>query len=70
MGGDRVQRDTTATLAITFIAKNSTADLPDEGVCPTAGVAPVAFFAAARYPGGFVAVQRFPETGFYCVTVP
>ena len=70
MGGDRVHGGTTATLEITFIAKGSTSGLPDEGVCPTAGVAPVAFFAGVHYPGGFVAVHRFPETGFYCVTVP
>jgi len=70
MGGDRERRETTATLEITFSAKDSTADLPDEGVCPTAGVAPVAFVAGVRYPGGLVIGQRFPETGFYCVAVP
>ncbi|OGO39817.1 MAG: hypothetical protein A2Z03_03255 [Chloroflexi bacterium RBG_16_56_8] len=70
MGGDRVHDGTSASLAITFIAKNSTADLPDEEVCPTAGVAPVAFYAGARYPGGYIASQRFPAQGFYCVTVP
>ena len=69
MGGDRVHGGTSATLAITFIAKNSTADLPNEGACETAGVAPVAFYALARYPG-FVASQRFPAEGFYCVKVP
>ncbi len=70
MGGDRVLGNTTAALEITFIAKDSTAGLPDEGVCPTGGVAPVAFVAGVRYPGGFIATQRFPETGFYCVAVP
>ncbi|HEX2697207.1 MAG TPA: hypothetical protein VHM28_05820 [Anaerolineales bacterium] len=70
MGGDRAHDSTSATLEITFVAKNSTADLPDEGVCPTAGVAPVAFFAGVRYPGGVIVAQRFPETGFYCITVP
>ncbi len=69
MGGDRVLNGTTATLEITFFAKNSTANLPNEGACPTAGVAPVAFVAGVHYPGGFVAAQRFPESGFYCVTV-
>jgi len=70
MGGDRVSRNTSATLEITFIAKGSTTALPDEGVCPTAGVAPVAFVAGVRYAGGFVTAQRFPEAGFYCVAVP
>lgn len=70
MGGDRSRGGTTATLAITFIGKNSTADLPNEGACPTGGVAPVAFVAGVRYPNGYVASQRFPESGFYCVTVP
>jgi len=70
MGGDRVSNNTTATLTITFIAKNSTAGLPDEHVCPTGGVAPVAVVAGARFPDGFTARQRFPAAGFFCVTVP
>lgn len=69
-GGDRVHGSTTATLEITFIAKQSTADLPNEGACPTGGVAPVAVVAGVRYPGGYVASQRFPATGFFCVAVP
>ncbi len=71
MGGDLDSRSTTATLTITFVAKNSTVGLPDEGVCPAGGgLAPVAFVAGVRYPGGLVAAQRFPATGFYCVLVP
>jgi hypothetical protein len=70
MGGDRVSNNTTATLTITFVAKGSTLGLPDEGVCPTGGVAPVAVVAGARFPGGFTARQRFPANGFFCVTVP
>jgi hypothetical protein len=71
MGGDRVQGNTTATLEITFVAEGSTGDLPDEGVCPAGGgLAPVAFVAGAHFAGGFVAFQRFPAEGFYCVAVP
>jgi hypothetical protein len=70
MGGDRVLGNTSATLEITFIAKGSTADFPNEGACPTSGVAPVAFVAGVRYPNGLVVPQRFPTTGFYCVSVP
>ncbi len=70
MGGDRSRGGTAATLEITFIAKGSTADFPNEGACPTSGVAPVAFVAGVRYPNGYLASQRFPESGFYCVTVP
>ncbi|GEM_PF-781723 len=70
MGGDRVQNSTSATLKITFVAKGTTADFPNEGACPTGGVAPVAFVAGVRYAGGAVVSQRFPATGYYCVTVP
>lgn len=70
MGGDRAMNGTTATLAVTFVAKNSTADLPNEGACPTAGVAPVAVVAGVRHAGGFVTAQRYPQSGFFCVTVP
>lgn len=70
MGGDRVQNNEHATLKITFVAKGSTTDFPNEGACPTGGVAPIAFVAGVRYPGGAVVSQRFPATGFYCVTVP
>ena len=71
MGGDRVHGGTSATLAITYVAKNSTADLPDEGVCETAGFAAVAAYVGVRYQGsGYIATQRFPAEGFYCVKVP
>lgn len=69
-GGDRVQGGTTATLEVTFVAKASTADFPNEGACPTGGVAPVAVVAGVRYPGGYVVQQRFPVSGFFCVAVP
>jgi hypothetical protein len=69
-GGDRVHANTTATLEVTFVAKESTADFPNEGACPTGGVAPVAVVAGVRYPGGLVVSQRFPESGFFCVAVP
>ncbi len=75
MGGDRAMGGTAATLTITLVAKNSTADLQDEGVVcenglpSTGGVDPVAFVAGVRYPGGLVVSQRFPESGFYCISV-
>ncbi len=70
MGGDRVLNNTSATLEITFIAKNPTAGLPDEGVCPGGGgLAPVNVKAGVRYPGGFVAGAVFPPDGFFCVEV-
>jgi hypothetical protein len=69
-GGDRSHGGTSATLEITFTAKESTADFPNEGACPTGGVAPVAVVAGVRYPGGYVVQQRFPESGFFCVAVP
>ncbi len=75
MGGDRTMGGTTATLTITLVAKNSTAGLPAEGVVcengvpSTGGVAPVAFMAGVRYPGGLVVSQRFPANGFYCISV-
>lgn len=70
MGGDRVSNGTSADLEIHFIAKNSSAGLPDEGVCPGgAGFAAVAVVAGVRYPGGVVFAQRFPEAGFFCVKV-
>jgi hypothetical protein len=69
VGGDRVLADSSATLEITFLAKGSTLDFPDEGVCSPGGMAPVAVAAGVRYPGGYVVSQRFPESGFFCVTV-
>ncbi len=51
-GGDHAGAGTTATLQITFEAKSSTANFPG-------GVAPVYAVAGARFPGGFVASQRF-----------
>ncbi len=70
MGGDRVLRNTTATLEITFVAKNPTAGLPDEGVCPGGGgQAAVNVAAGARFAGGVLVAQRFPQAGFFCVTV-
>jgi hypothetical protein len=68
-GGDRVGSGTSATLAIPFIAKEATAEFPSQGACPTGGVAAVAVVAGAHYPGGFVATQRFPASGWFCVAV-
>ncbi len=50
--GDHSGTGTTATLSVTFTAKDSTAQLPG-------GVAPVAVVAGAHFKGGFVATQRF-----------
>ncbi len=75
MGGDRSVGGTTATLTITLVAKNVTAGLPAEGVVcengvpSSGGVAPVAFMAGARFQNGLVVPQRFPASGFYCITV-
>jgi hypothetical protein len=52
-GGDRAGRDTSATLEITFKAKNSTAAFPG------GGVAPVHVVVGVRYPGGYVATQEY-----------
>ena len=51
-GGDRVGRNTSALLKVTFKAKSSTAKMPG-------GVAPVAVVVGVRYGGGTVVVQRF-----------
>ena len=51
-GGDRAGGGTSATLEVTFQAKSSTAPMPD-------GVAPVYVVVGVRYPGGYVAVQRY-----------
>jgi hypothetical protein len=51
-GGDRAGRGTSATLQITFLAKSSTAAMPD-------GVAPVFAVVGVRYGGGYVAVERY-----------
>jgi hypothetical protein len=58
-GGSRAGSGTFATLELTFQAKSSTARMTD-------GVAPVYVVVGVRYPGGFVATERF---AFY-VTVP
>ncbi len=70
MGGDRVLNNHAATLAVTFIAKNPSAGLPDEGVCPGgAGYAAVNVAVGVRYAGGLVFAQRYPTEGFFCVQV-
>ncbi len=51
-GGDRVGRDTSATLEVTFKAKSSTTTFPD-------GVAPVHVVVGVRYGGGYVATQEY-----------
>lgn len=58
-GGSRVGSGTSATLAITFKAKSSTARM--EG-----GVAPVFVVVGVRYGGGYVAVQEY----LFMVAVP
>ena len=51
-GGDRVGRNTSALLKVTFKAKSSTAKMPG-------GTVPVAVVVGVRYGGGTVVVQRF-----------
>ena len=58
-GGDHIGSGTSATLQITYKAKDSTAAFPD-------GAAPVFFVVGVRYAGGYVAVQRY----LFNVTVP
>lgn len=57
-GGDHAGSGTSATLEITFTAKDSTADL--------GGAIPVSVVAGARYKGGYTASQQFD----FMVTVP
>ena len=52
-GGDRVGRDVSATLEVTFKAKSSTAEFP------TGGAAPVHVVVGVRYGGGYVVVEDF-----------
>lgn len=49
---DRVGKDTTATLALTYTAVGSTADLDG-------GYAPVSMIVGVRYQGGVVVSQQF-----------
>ena len=58
-GASRSGADTSATLTVTWTAKDSTAGLPG-------GVAPVAVVAGVRFQGGVVVSQRFD----YNVSVP
>jgi len=51
-GGDRTGRSTSATLAVTFVAKGATSKMAD-------GVAPVSVVVGVRYAGGYVAVQQY-----------
>jgi len=53
--GDHAGQGTSATLVIPFYAKDSTAGFPG-------GTVPVSVSAGARYPGGYVAIQRFEFT--------
>ena len=58
-GGSRTGSGTSATLAITYLAKSSTARMEN-------GVAPVHFVVGVRYAGGYVAVQDY----LFYVAVP
>ena len=51
-GGSRVGSGTSATLAVSFKAKSSTARM-------SGGVAPVYVVVGVRYGGGYVAVQEY-----------
>jgi len=51
-GGDHAGRGTSATLELTFKAKDSTAQFPG-------GLATVYAVVGVRYPGGYVAVQEY-----------
>src|SRR6185436_6247606 len=59
--GDHVGQGTTATLEVTFTAKNSTNDFAN-----TPGYSPVSVTVGVRYPGGYVTAQRYE----FIVTVP
>ena len=59
--GDHVGRGTTATLEVTFTAKESTSDFPN-----SPGYSPVSVTVGVRYPGGYVVAQRYN----FVVTVP
>jgi len=59
--GDHVGRGATATLEVTFTAKESTSDFPN-----SPGYSPVSVTVGVRYQGGYVAVQRYD----FVVTVP
>jgi len=51
-GGDREGRNTSATLEVTFTAKSTITKSAD-------GIMPVSVVVGVRYPGGYVAVQRY-----------
>jgi len=51
-GGDRVGQNTSATLQLAFKAKGVITKAED-------GIAPVSVVVGVRYPGGYVAVQRY-----------
>lgn len=59
--GDRVNGGQTARLEVTFTAKNPTNDFAN-----ASGSAPVWVVAGVRFPGGYIATQRFD----FDVTVP
>ena len=59
--GDRMNGGQTARLAVTFTAKNSTNDFAN-----APGYAPVSVVVGVRFPGGYVATQRYD----FVVTVP
>ena len=59
--GDHVGKGTTATLEVTFTAKNPTDDFAN-----APGYAPVSVIAGVRYPGGYVVSERFD----FVITVP
>ncbi len=60
-GGDHAGSGTNATLEITFTAKEPTNDFAN-----APGYAPVSVIVGVRYPGGYVATQRYD----FVVTVP
>ena len=64
--GDHVGQGTSATLSVSFTAKTSTANFPGAANCPGGGVAPVSVAVGVRYPGGYIAVERYE----FCVQVP
>lgn len=51
--GDHSKSGKTATLSVTFTAKESTAQIPN------GGIAPVSVVAGAHFQGGYVTTQQF-----------